>query len=123
MEIRELDLEEFDGYESPNDSEELESESNYMFEMHGYSEGIDMAFITHTRGIGIDLEAALENAYNKINNKFELKYHICITDLYADKLYKLEPDDKDKGSGNTFYPLTDEVRDTFKQHHEDSKIV
>lgn len=121
MVLREFHLKVFEDYVIPKDISE-NYEHNYMFEINGYSEQINYAFIAHYRGVGEDLLSALFNAYDKITNVFKNKHHVHITELYAENIYKLKKDDKDEGTGHAFYPLTDEVRETFRKHELENSL-
>lgn len=104
----------YDGYESPIDDEIYEI--NCMFEIHGYSEQIQLAFVTHKRGSGNTINDAIQNAYNKLVNKMNIKHHVTITTMYVNKIYELLADDKHNGTGLAFYPLTEHIRQEFREH-------
>ena len=123
MTLREINLPVVDGYQSPVESDD-ENESdctlNVLCEIHGYSEQLGLAFITHRRCKGNNLRNIVEKAYSLVFNRFRNKYNISVNELYIEQIYRLDSDNRRNFSGNAFYPLDDEVRNEFKEHEERS---
>ena len=114
MPYREYMLDVFDGYESPPNDET--HQFNCMFDLHGYSDQINLAFYTRRRGTGNTINEALQNAYRNLANKMNIKHHVTITEMYVENTYELELDNKDNGHGFIFYPLTEVIRQEFRDH-------
>jgi hypothetical protein len=116
MVLRKVNLDVYDGYESPIDDKEYSS--NFKFIIEGYSTQIQKGFITTERGEGANFREALDNAYNKIYNKLSIKYHIRSNTMKVSEYYKLKSSNKSKSSGFSFYTMDDTTIEEFKQDEE-----
>jgi hypothetical protein len=119
MVLREANIEEIAGYETPEEEED-DITHNYMFFINGFISSINLAFFKLERGQGNSYTNALDNAYLKIQNRFQNKHNLFVDSAMAEDWYELELTDKRKGSGCGFYPMDhDEIYEQYVKKQEE----
>lgn len=117
MTLKKIHLESFDGYDTP--IEELkEFENKYYFWIDGYSLSKNTAFIIFEIGIGNDEIDAIHNAYDKVFNRLNIRYHMHIDEMKIKESKLLSHNETMKRYGHIFYPLTMELIMEFKEDEE-----
>lgn len=93
-----------------NDEDLTENDiCNYSFFIKGFISEIDKAFYKIDRSYGKDYIDALNRTYNKIYNELKNKYNLFLDTAIVIDYKILQMDNKDKGSGYSFYPLEDDI--------------
>jgi len=118
MSTLEIQLEIFDGYDTP--TEDLQVVKNkYYFWIDGYSLRENIAFIIFEMGIGSNEIEAVYNAYDKVSNRLLIRYHIQVSELKI-KESKLLPQTEEpkQRTEHFFYPLESDLIIEFKEDEE-----
>ena len=90
----------------------------YIFYIEGYSLLSKTGFIKIEIGYGNCINECIFYAYDKIKNNILENFNIVIDDLMI-KDYKLYNKDSDtQPTGFSFYPLTNDIIQKFKEDHE-----
>lgn len=117
MVLRELNLPEYEGYET--DEETTDCSYNYFFLIEGLIKEIGLGFLISERGSGNTFTDALNNAYYKIFYRMKVRYHLFVDCMKSDKHMRLANNNRRKGTGCAFFPKTEiDAMDEFNEHNE-----
>jgi hypothetical protein len=116
MPLYELQLECFDGYETPTDDDKCEFNEKYYFYIDGYSLTSDIAFITFEMGVGSDENSAVFDAYKKVQDRLSIRYHIQASEMKITDSRKLT--ETEQRTGFIFYPSDNDLIEEFKEDEE-----
>lgn len=117
MTLYTLQIEKFDGYETPDD-EYNEQMENWYFLIEGYSLSSNLGFYKSEKGIGISETDAIFDAYEKIKNRLAIRYHITVSELMVVNYKQLTKNDEMNNSGFSFYPLDYDTIEKFSEDEE-----